>query len=77
MDGNAIIETLLEYFGELAGDSDEERKRFNALIEEFFNISKMCAWEGEPFDRIRSLIQIAFPELNTFEADLREIVNAV
>jgi hypothetical protein len=74
----AVRQALLEYFRSVAGEpGSEERKRFYAVVEEFFRISTMCAWEGYPYDRIQELCLIVFPELQSFEMDLREIVEAV
>lgn len=71
-------QALLDYFLSVAGGSgSEERKNFYAAVEEFFQISTMCAWEEYPYERIRELSLIVFPELHSFELEFREIVEAV
>jgi hypothetical protein len=74
----AARQELLEYFRSVAGSpGSQERHRFLALVEEFFEISTMCAFEGYPYDRMRALCLILFPELQSFELDLRQVVEAV
>ena len=55
----------------------EARKRFLALVEEFFDISAMCAFEEAPFARVRELCLVLFPELRSFEMDLRGVIESI
>jgi Concanavalin A-like lectin/glucanases superfamily len=74
----AAREELLKYLRWVAGaPGSEGRKRFLALVEEFFDISAACAYEGIPVDRMRELCRILFPELRSFEMDLRQALEAV
>lgn len=74
----AARKALEEYMASLAGQpGSEERIRFEGLVDEFLAIGTMCAWPGAPYDRIRELGLILFPELQSFELDLRQIAEAV
>jgi hypothetical protein len=78
LDAPAARAALLEYFRALAGtpgSADEER--FRATVEEFLAIASMCAKNGYPYDRIRELCLVMFPEFSSFEVDFREIVESV
>lgn len=69
---------LLEYFRAISGSPDSpERARFRALVDEFFEIAFMCSWPGHPYERIRELCAILFPELVSFETDLRVIADSL
>ncbi len=69
---------LLEYCRAVAGaPGSEARKRFLALVEEFFEISALCAFDGAPYDRVRELCLILFPELRSFEMDLRAVIESI
>lgn len=64
---------LYTFFHANAGQpGSQERQRFLDAVEEFLQISTQCRWEGEPFDRIRELCLIIWPELAHFETDLLE-----
>lgn len=69
---------LREYFRAVAGaPGSRERARFRTALEEFFDIAKMCSWPGQPYERMRELGAILFPELSSFETDLRVIADSV
>ncbi len=74
----AARQALLEYIMSIAGEpGSEARARYEALAEEFLTISTMCAWTGAPYERIRELSLILFPELQSFELDFRQLVEAL
>ncbi len=77
-DAPAARAALLEYFRSIAGQpGSADDQRFHDLVDEFIDISKMCAPIGQPYDRIRQLSAVLFPELRSFETDLRDIAEAV
>ncbi len=77
-DAPAIREALREYFESVSGPpGSSEARFFREALEEFLDIARMCAWRGHPYDRIRELAPILFPELRTAEEDLREIADSV
>jgi hypothetical protein len=74
----AARDGLLEYFRTIAGaPGSQARSGFNADVEEFLLIGAMGASWGYPYDRIRELCLVLFPELRTFELDFREIASSV
>jgi hypothetical protein len=77
-DAPEVIAALREYFRDIAGASGSpERARFHAALDEFFEIAFMCSWPGQPYQRMRELGAIFFPELDSFEADLRAIADSL
>ncbi len=73
-DEAAIREALREYFQSISGPpGSEEARFFREVLEEFVDISRMCARQGQPYDRMGELASILLPELRTAEADLRDI----
>ncbi len=74
----AAREALLDWFRAVGGEhGSPAHEQLMARIEEFLDIGSMCAWEGQPYDRMRELGQILFPELRTFEMDLREVAGTI
>ncbi len=77
-DEAAIRDGLREYFESVSGPPGSDDARFfREAFEEFVDISRMCAWQGQPYDRIRELASILLPELRTAEADLRDIAASI
>ncbi len=74
----AVRQALLEYMRAVGGEpGTRERERLHAMVEEFLSISRICDGEGYPYDRLRELNLILFPELRSFEMDLRQLVEAI
>jgi hypothetical protein len=77
-DAPAAYAALLDYFRAVSGaPGSSERARFRAALDEFFDIAYMCSWPGQPYQRMRELGAILFPELGSFETDLRVIADSV
>ncbi len=73
------VAALREYFHAIGGaPGSRERARFQDALQEFFDIASMCSWPGQPYQRIRELSAILFPELiSFFETDLRVIADSI
>ncbi len=68
---------LLEYFRHLSG-GDPQSPRLRAALQEFLDLSQMCAGEPDRTDqRLRELGAVLFPELESYDARLREIADSV
>jgi hypothetical protein len=70
----AIHEVLVEYFKEL---NSQNNSRLSSALADFYKISSMCVRKGYPYDRIRELCLVVWPELRTFEMDLNDIAQQV
>ncbi len=75
-DGNQIRKLLIEYFAEV-GDhvSKEQKEKFLHSVQEFFNLSNQCNRSGYPYDRMRQLFFVLFPELTNYEKDIKELID--
>lgn len=71
LDISEVRKSLLNYFKSIS-DKLESKENLGTLVEEFFTISNMCVLEGYPYDRIRELSFIVFPDLRSSEMELRE-----
>lgn len=72
----AARSALLDYFRLVSG-GDPADARLRAWIEEFLDLADMCTFSGKEYDRVRELGAILFPELASYEADLRDIADSV
>lgn len=70
-----VRQSLLDHFPAIADKLEsEEGTSPEKLFEEFWRISKMCTWKEYPYNRIRELSLLIFPDLRLAEMDLQEIV---
>jgi len=72
----AARDALLEYFRATSDGAGAERRAQDA-VEEFIDISEMCAWPGRVAERVRELGVVLFPELVDFRTDLHDIADSV
>ena len=54
-----------------------DTRSLEALLDEFLQISYQCTRKGHPYDRIRELFFVIFPELRNFELSLRQIIKTL
>ena len=75
-DGNRLKFELERYFQEVGVNvSKEQKEKFLGAISEFFELSKMCYKRGYPYDRIRELFLVIFPELSNYQSDIQELID--
>lgn len=72
------LAALTEYMRAISGPpGSPEAAQFQTTLDKLFEIALMCAFPGPPYERVRELCEVLFPELATFEADLRAIADSV